>query len=187
MHSDWEAGLLDVHRLWTVHHWISLHLNSLLELVQAVSGTVFLPTTLSFSFSVFLICQHIATCASFKPLVVGDVLRHFLSDLLMCFTIQGPAEASAHSLPTPTNKEQPQPCFSSWSLSSLHDCTSCRASWAGTSWRICVLWYLRAKQHGSIQNSKKIILRPKNSAFDTCWSYFQSAIIPWSQLWSVYS
>lgn len=29
----------------------------------------------------------------------------------------------------------------------LQDCISCWASWAGTTWRICVLWYLRAKQH----------------------------------------
>lgn len=118
MRSDWEAQLLDVHRLWTVHHLISLYLNSLLGPVQAVARTVFLSATWSFSFFVFLRCQLIATCASFVPLVVGDVPHHFLSDPLMCFIIQGPAEASAHLLPTPTNKEHSQHFFSSWSLSS---------------------------------------------------------------------
>lgn len=80
---------------------------------------MFFSTTLSFSFFVFLIHQWIATYACFKPLVVGDVLHHFLSDALMCFTIQGPAEASAHLPAHTNNKEQPQHCFTSWSLSSL--------------------------------------------------------------------
>lgn len=50
------------------------------------------------------------------------------------------------SLLTPTTRNNlstalpPEACL-------LCDCTSCWAFWAGTSWRICVLWYLRAKQH----------------------------------------
>lgn len=186
MHSDWEAWFLDVHRLWTVYHWISLHLNSLLEPVQAVSGRVFLPITLSFRFFLFLLCQHIATCASFKPLVVGEVPpppSQWSPDVL-----HNPrASWGLCPLPAHTNQQgTTSPCFSSWSLSSpwLHFLLSL----LGRGFlEICVLWYLRAKQHGSIQNSKKRIPCPKNSAFDTCWSYFQSAIIPWSQLWSVYS